>query len=138
MERNSIFHFLFVQQSQAILYCYYVNGLFELLRKRKSGCWIQGTYHGIFGYADDNFLVAPTKEALQDMNNTCNEYCKEHNLKFSTHPDPKKSKTKCMAFLKNKRELKELHLDGNELPWVSFGKHLGNNIENVLNGLKKD
>ena len=34
----------------AILYCFYVNGLFQLLRKRKQGCWVQGTYAGIVGY----------------------------------------------------------------------------------------
>ena len=39
------------------------NGLFKLLRNRKSGCWIQGNYVGILGYADDNFLLAPSEEA---------------------------------------------------------------------------
>ena len=46
----------------AILYCFYVNDLFKLFRERSSGCWIKG-FHGIFGYSDDNFLLAPSLTA---------------------------------------------------------------------------
>ena len=122
----------------AILYCFYVNGLFQILRKRKSGCWIQGTYHGIFGYADDNVLLAPSTKALQEMIDTSVEYCNAHNLKFSTDPNPKKSKTKCLAFLFKNRDLPKLNLGQDKLPWVSNVKHLGNTIENNLNGQRKD
>ena len=115
-----------------------MNGLFQLLRKRRSGCWIQGSYHGIFGYADDNVLLAPSTTALQEMIDTCVEYCNEHNLKFRTHPDPKKSKTKCVAFLFKNRELPKLNLGDDKLPWVSNVKHLGNMIENTINGQRKD
>ena len=48
----------------AIAYCVYVNGLFEELRKNKSGCWVGQTYLGLLGYSDDNFLLAPSREAL--------------------------------------------------------------------------
>ena len=75
----------------AILYCIYVNGLFERLRSRKSGCWMGSTYLGIMGYADDNFLLAPSRDALQNMLETCEEYSEEHNLKFSTDANPVKS-----------------------------------------------
>ena len=83
---------------KAILYCFYVNGLFKLFRERKSGCWIQGRFLGIMGYADDNFLIAPSRESLQEMLDTCQEYALSHNLQFSTNPDPEKSKTKCLKF----------------------------------------
>ena len=43
----------------AILYCFYSNGLFELLRSRRNGCWLFNQYTGIVGYADDNWLLAP-------------------------------------------------------------------------------
>ena len=43
----------------AIAYCVYVNGLFEELRKNKSGCWVGQTYLGLLGYYDDSFLIAP-------------------------------------------------------------------------------
>ena len=49
----------------AILYCIYVNGLFEKLRQHKTGWWINGAFVGILGYADDNFLLSPTLYCLQ-------------------------------------------------------------------------
>ena len=82
------------------------------------GCWINGNYHGIIGYSDDSFLLAPTVSALQEMLQTCQEYAESHNLKFSTDPDPAKCKTKCMAFFfpRKSRELPKLRLCGSELP----------------------
>ena len=47
----------------------------------------------------------------------CENYALEHGLKFSTDPIAKKSKTKCLAYLKDKRELRKLVLCGNTLPW---------------------
>ena len=122
----------------AILYCVYMNGLFQMLRKRRAGCWVNNEYHGIIGYADDNFLLAPSINSLQEMLQTCEEYAENHNLKFSTHIDPQKSKTKCLAFLKKDRSLRKLTLCGDKLPWVNSGKHLGNTIENDLDGMSKD
>jgi hypothetical protein len=122
----------------AILYCVYVNGLFERLRSRRSGCWMGSTYLGILGYADDNFLLAPSREALQNMLDTCEEYAMEHNLKFSTNVNPVKSKTKCMAFLKKTREIQPVKLCGDDLPWVEKGKHLGNIIGTKSDGMKAD
>ena len=50
-------------------------------------------YLGILGYSDDNLLIAPSADALQDMLEICEEFAKEHNLKFSTDPNPRLSKT---------------------------------------------
>jgi hypothetical protein len=75
----------------AILYCFYTDGLFRVLRSRRNGCWLFNNYVGIVGYADDNWLLAPSRAALQDMINTCAEYASDHNLEFSTDADPKKS-----------------------------------------------
>ena len=122
----------------AILYCFYVNDLFQLLRKRSAGCWVKGSFHGIFGYSDDNFLLAPSLSSLQEMLKTCEEYALAHNLQFSTDPRPAKCKTKCIAFLKRQRDLPNLRLCGNSLPWVKSGKHLGNTIENKMDGMKLD
>jgi hypothetical protein len=112
----------------AIAYCVYVNGLFEELVKNKSGCWVGRTFLGLLGYSDDNFLLAPSREALQSMLAICEKYAEDHGLKFSTDPDPKKSKTRCLAFLKTNRVIKPVVLCGNELPWVRSCKHLGNTI----------
>ena len=52
--------------------------------------------------------------------------------------NPRKFKTKCLAFFKKKRELPCIQLCGNGLPWVNSGLHLGNNIENKLDRMKHD
>ena len=122
----------------AILYCFYVNDLFVLLRQRGEGCWIQGSYCGIYGYSDDNFLLAPSLHALQCMLDTCEEYAAKHNLRFSTDPDPVKCKTKCLAFTFKTRKLKNMMLCGDPLPWVENCKHLGNYIRNKIDGMKND
>ena len=122
----------------AIAYCFYCEDLFALLKQRRTGCWLLGDYHGIFSYSDDNWLLAPSLGALQDMRRTCEDYASTHNLKFSTDPDPVKCKTKLMAFLRRPRELPSLLLCGVELPWVDKIKHLGNNITNTIEGNQFD
>ena len=119
----------------AILYCVYTNGLFEELRRQKIGCFVDKSFVGILGYADDLYLMSPTLDGLQQMLHVCEDYAERHNLKFSTDPNPKKSKTKCMAYLCKERELRKLELCGNRLPWVKSGKHLGMRIDAERNNL---
>ena len=69
---------------------------------------------------------------------TMEEYALDHNLKFSTDPDPIKCKTKCMAYLKSQRELPSMILCDNPLPWVRSIKHLGVTVTNVLDGCQED
>ena len=121
-----------------ILYCFYVNSLFKLLMRKNVGCWVNNNFHGMFGYSDDNWVLAPSIDSLREMIKTVEDYCNEHNLKFSTDPNPTKCKTKCIAFLKKGRELPNIFLCGNPLPWVSEGIHLGNNFNNNYNGLLRD
>ena len=122
----------------AIAYCVYCEELFETLQRRHSGCWVRGYYRGIFGYSDDNWVLAPSLSALQDILRTCEEFAASHNLKFSTDPDPGKCKTKCMAFLKKSRDLPPMFLCGNPLPWVDSLKHLGTRITNKIDGCQLD
>ena len=84
---------------------------------------------GVLGYADDLYLIAPCLDALQEMLKMCENYAAEHNLKFSTDPNLNKSKTKCMAYQRKERELPNLKLCGNSLPWVKHGKHLGTRLD---------
>lgn len=77
----------------AVFYCIYMNDLFKILRRSKFGCWVNGDFFGILGYSDDNFLLAPSLHALQQMLYICEDYAKTHDLKFSTDPDPQKCKT---------------------------------------------
>ena len=43
-----------------------------------------------------------------------------------------------MAFLKKDRDLPNIMLCGNPLPWVKVGVHLGNYVENSYNGMARD
>ena len=49
----------------ALLYCIYVNGLFEKLQSQKAGCRIGFTFLVIMGNDDDNLHLAPSRQALQ-------------------------------------------------------------------------
>ena len=121
-----------------ILFCVYIDSLFTVLRRNRTGCWINGMYAGIMGYADDMWLLSPTQDGLQEMVQMCSYYCKNLNLSFSTHPDPRRSKTKCIAYTKKEKTLRKIGLDGCELPWVDHAKHLGHKITFKINGLSED
>ena len=120
-----------------ILYCFYVNEIFEILREKRLGCWINNNFHGLAGYSDDNWVLSPSLNGLQEMLKIIETYCTPHNLKFSTDPDPQKCKTKCIAFLNRQRPLPDVFLCGNRLPWVDHGVHLGNHFDNSYDGMKK-
>ena len=122
----------------ARLFCVYIDDIFQLLRRKKSGCWINGNYAGILGYADDLLLLAPSRDALQEMIQNCEEHTRSLNITFSTHENPKKCKTKCMAFLDKEREMRNITLDGKDLPWVTSAKHLGCRMTNTSGALTKD
>ena len=83
-------------------------------------------------------MLAPSISALQGMLKIAEEYAIHHGLKFSTDPNPKKSKTKCISFLLNPRPLPKMRLCGNLLPWVDSIVHLGNTITNDAGLLEHD
>ena len=122
------------------LFCVYMDALFGVLRKRRTGCWIGDAFVGIVGYADDLLLLSPTMDGLQEMVSSCEQFANAHNLKFSSHDNLKKCKTKCIAFSSSKRkgDLMKIKLDGKVLPWVESAKHLGCKITETLHGLPKD
>ena len=60
------------------------------------------------------------------MVNICSEHAAANDLLFSTHVDPLKSKTVCLAFhCKNKAQLPSILLNNDPLPWKSSAKHIG-------------
>jgi hypothetical protein len=83
-------------------------------------------------------ILAPSHSALTAMIHLAENYFSTHGLQFSTDPDPKKSKTKCIAWLQKERPLAELKLCGNYLPWVGKITHLGITITNSKNILETD
>ena len=62
---------LFCHQSCSL---YYIYGLLGDLRGKQLGCAIGGCWVGAMGYADDLILLAPNREVLQNMLNTCESY----------------------------------------------------------------
>ena len=123
-----------------ILFNFYMDNLFDLLKVSGSGCVINNFYAGCFGYADDLFFLCPSRKGLQEMLDIAKKYVDNHIISFSTSLDPSKSKTKGIVF--SKRPLKyspaPLILNGNPLPWVEQAKYLGNDITNIPDGWKKD
>ena len=117
----------------SILFYIYIDELIIRLRRNKSGNFV-----GVIVYADDIVLLSPTLDGLQEMIKTCSDYTTQHNLSFSTHNNPKKSKTKCMSFLKIKRILRNMKLNDKKLPWVNSVKHLGTTITDALNDMGQD
>ena len=66
------------------------------------------------------------------MVDICQKFTERKNLKFSTNPNPEKSKTKCIVFSKKQRDLRDIapiRLNGDPLPWVQQVKHLGNILQ---------
>ena len=54
-------------------------------------------------------------------------FASDNCLKFSTDPDQLKSKTMCIAFkCENRNEVASVKLNGDDLPWVTKAKHIGN------------
>ena len=112
----------------------YVNKLLQKLRKLGLGCHIAGVWMGATFYADDIFLMACNRNVLQKMVTFCEEFGKEHNLEFSTDPNPNKSKTKCILF-KGKHRVQPpapVQLDGKDLPWVPSLEHLGHTLHESM------
>ena len=123
--------------SSPILFGLYLDKLIQMLRKSGIGCTIGKHYLGVMVYADDIILLSPSRLGLQAMINICQKFAATHNLQFSTHKDPNKSKTKCIHFSRKQLNLACISLNGNQLPWVESAKHVGNVLERD-NSFSKD
>ena len=113
------------------LWSIYLDLLIKELRDLGVGCHVGGLYMGVVVYADDVLLMAPTRGAMQAMLDKCEQYASDHNILFSTDPDPAKSKTKCIFVCGAQKKLAKpapLSLCGRELPWVSSATHLGHEL----------
>ena len=126
--------------SSPILFSVYINDLFLALRRSGLGCRMNGIFYGCLGYADDLLLVSASRSGLQSMVDMCADFAKKKNLKFSTNPDPIKSKTKGIIFSpkpKLRLNILKIRLNGDDLPWVTEVKHLGNTLESS-NTMRRD
>ena len=85
-----------------VVYC---DLLIKELRKLGVGAHIAGMFMGVACYADDVVLIAPCRQAMQMMLNTVNSFADRYNISFSTDPEPKKSKSKCIFIVGKRRGL---------------------------------
>ena len=110
------------------LFSLYIDELFEILKKSGLGCFINQYYYGVVGYADDIVLLCPDRSGLQQMVNITHDFLSDMGLCISVnHIEPKKSKTKCVAF-GTKYDPIPIVLTGSPLPWCDRYKHLGHMI----------
>ena len=117
-----------------LLFCFYMNDLFRLLRRLGAGCHIYDYYAGVFSYADDLLLLCPSRDGLQKMLTLAENYAREHNK------NPERSQTKGIIFSRSPVEnlSAPVFLNGSLLPWVQSGKYLGNRMTSFHDGYQKD
>ena len=126
--------------SSPLLFSVYIDGLLRMLRNSGLGCYVDHFFYGCLGYADDLLIMSASRSGLQAMVEICEVFARESHLKFSTDPEPRKSKTKCLIFSKKRADrtgVAPIILNGMPLPWVSEVKHLGNVLQSE-NNMKVD
>jgi hypothetical protein len=112
----------------------YLDGLLVELQLLGVGCHVGGVWFGAAGYADDLILMAPCRTAMAMMLEVCERYAANHNLVFSTDPNPAKSKSKCLFMCGSMRNVTypaALQLYGTDLPWVETATHLGHELHQM-------
>ena len=104
-----------------VLFCTYLDGIIEALRKEDAGCWIGHQLLGIFVYADDIVLLSPSANGLKRMLNVCHTYAYNRGIKFNP------SKSVCMKFgdVKGRAKYPVLEVNGAAMTWVEEFRYLG-------------
>ena len=105
-----------------VLFCIYIDELFDMLAKTGVGCHIGMRYFGMVAYADDIVLLCPSVAALQVLLETCQKFAAGHDVKFSP------AKSVCIRFGHNNNINPVITLDGVQIPWASQTCHLGHII----------
>jgi hypothetical protein len=104
-----------------LLFTVYIDELILRLKNAGIGCHIGNVFAGVFGYADDLSLLAPTKHALKVMLQICTDFSKEYSVLFNP------TKSKFIIFGANGcNAAGSITFEGKELHSVSKDIHLGN------------
>ena len=109
-----------------ILFTVYIDELLMKLRSSGFGCYIDDTFVGALGYADDVTLMSPSIRGLKQMVHICETFAAEYNIKFN------EKKTVAILFGKGESPECYLKLNGQPVTWVREVKHLGNIVTSDL------
>ena len=109
-----------------ILFTVYIDELLLKLRSLGFGCYIDDTFVGELGYADDVTLMSPSICGLKQMVDICETFAAEYDIKFNEN--------KTVAILFGNGESPECHLklNGQPVTWLREVKHLGNIVTSDL------
>ena len=105
----------------------YIDDIATLLRNAQIGCHIFGIFLAILLFADDICLLAPTRNALDKMIQTCAAYCSEYGLTFNA------KKSKIVIFSKKNIDhdnLCPILLNGRPVEYTDTITYLGTTIVN--------
>ena len=105
-----------------LLFTFYIDSLFLLLKQLGLGCHVSLTYAGAFGYADDIALVAPSLHCLKKMISVCKTYVNKYSISFNL------SKSKLLCLNVDSSSVVPVFINGKRVEVVQSDVHLGNYI----------
>jgi len=107
-----------------ILFGIYIDGVFNIVDKTNIGCRIGAICTGIFMYADDIILLAPSVQALQSLISLC-----ESELNFLCMAVNAK-KSACLRFgPRYKNRCSCVTVCGRSVNWITSARYLGVYLE---------
>ena len=121
-----------------LLFNVYLNDLLIQIRKLRTGCHLAGLPANVIAYADDVVLLSPTRQGLQTLVDTAQNFAQNMDIRFNV----KKSVAMCIAGRNSKlakwlgRAPSSVLLYGTSLIWVEEFKYLGHVITHDLNDYK--
>ena len=110
-----------------ILYCIYIDGLIDELKASNVGCFMGGVYAGIFIFADDLKLLAPSVYAMRLMLAICLQYAKRYDVKFNN-----KSQLIVFKCKNDDSPIPSVIINGDQLQAVESVTHLGHIIHDDI------
>lgn len=114
-----------------LLFSVYMDELLQRLSRANIGCHIGNKFCGALGYADDVSLLAPSRNAINEMLAICEEFGKDYNVKFNAE--------KSQLILYNTAvQPAPIHLNKNVIPIRDHAVHLGHVIGSDSNALSID
>ena len=103
-----------------LLYCVYIDGLISELLASEVGCYMGSVYAGVFMFADDLKLLAPSVHALNIMLDICLSYAARFDVLFN-------DKSQLIIFKSRDENIPtpDISINGTKLSAVNRINHLG-------------